>query len=272
MRWRQGIGRDEGCSSSSEEAADGKPTHSKGKPERAAQDAGKERKPQSCYFCDGPHRVSDCPVHKRLTALVRAKEESERENTADERHRGEPKRLGAIQVQDGHHEEQPKRVMWLGALQLCREEGTSQDRNEGNKSLAEECHEKSPGVQPDPSHVSQQRATRRKRRMRRQRRAKGPTSEGAKRSHTDCNVDQKSTCEAMRAKRQKTGTRRRRHRCTRVEQVQHSPSNEGIARLSGAGCHGPSVGPGQDVATEGPYPSMRGLDCEQRARSRQGVR
>ncbi|KAJ8647740.1 hypothetical protein MRB53_000763 [Persea americana] len=89
--------------------------------------------------------------------MVQAEEESERESSDDDRHRGELKWPGAIRVQDGHHEEQPKRVMWPGALRLCYE--SSQAEKEGIETVANGCHEASVEVQPNPSRVSVQRAT-----------------------------------------------------------------------------------------------------------------
>ena len=210
----------------SKDEADGKPAHCRDKSKKATKEKGKdyEKKPRGYYFYDDPHKVRECPMRNRLAAIVRAKEESERESSDDDRHQGEPMRLGAIQVRDGHHEEQSKRVLRLGALRLCQK--SSRVEKERTKNVAERCHDASVEAQPDPSQVSAQRTTRKKRKMRRQCKTKGPLSEGARRSHTKCRVGSK------------VGTWRRRNRRTRVEQVPHTPNNKGIARLSGGGCHG----------------------------------
>ena len=127
----------------SDNDADGKPVHHKDKSEKATKDKGKdhERKPKGCYFCDGPHRVSECPMLNRLAAIVRAKEESECEIRDDDRHQEEPRRLDAIRVRDGHHEEQPKKVFRLGALQSCCE--SSRIEKKETKTVAKGCHDAS---------------------------------------------------------------------------------------------------------------------------------
>ena len=111
------------------------------KSDEAAKDKGQtyERKPKGCFLCDGPHRVSECPVHNRLAAIVWAEEESERECSDGERHQGEPRRLGALRVRDGHHEEQPKRVLRLGALRSCQE--SFKVEKEGTETVVKGCHE-----------------------------------------------------------------------------------------------------------------------------------
>ena len=133
-------------------------------------------------------------------------------------------RLGAIQVRDGHHGEQPKSVMRLGALRSCQE--SSRVEEEGTETVAKGCHETSVEAQPDPSRESAQRATRRKRKTRWQLKTKGQTSEEAKGSHSE------------RKGGSKEGTRGRRNHRMHAKQVSRTYSNEGVARLSGGGCHG----------------------------------
>ena len=91
-------------SGSSDDEAEGKAVHRRDKSDEAAKDKGQtyERKPKGCFFSDGPHRASECPVRNRLAAIVRAEEP---EHECDDRHQGEPRRLGAIRVRDGHHGE-----------------------------------------------------------------------------------------------------------------------------------------------------------------------
>ena len=97
--------------------------------------------PRAATFCDGLHRVNECPVRNRLAAIVQAKEESECESRDDDRHQKEPKRLGAIRVWDGHHEEQPKKVFQLAALRSCCE--SSQVEKKETKTVAKGCHDAS---------------------------------------------------------------------------------------------------------------------------------
>ena len=172
-------------SGSSDDEAEGKPTQRVDKSEKAAKEKGRtyERKPKGCFFCDGPHRASECLVRNRLAAIVRAEEESERECSDGERHQEEPGRLGALRVRDGHHGEQPKSVMRLGALRSCQE--SSRVEEERTETVAKGSHEASVEAQPDPSRKSAQGATRRKRKTRRQRKSKGPTSAGARRSQPE---------------------------------------------------------------------------------------
>ena len=169
-----------------------------------------ERKPKGCFFCDGPHRASECPVRNRLAAIVRA-EESEHESRDGERHQGEPRRLGAVRVRDGHHEEQPMRVMRLGALRSCQE--SSRVEEERTETVAKGSHDARVEAQPDPSRESAQRATRRKRKTRRQRKSKGSRSTGARRSQTE------------RREGSQGGTQHGQDWRTRAEQVPRTPSN-----------------------------------------------
>ena len=80
---------------------------------------------------------------------------------------------------------------------------------------------------------------------------KGSMSEGGRRSHNE------------RKEGSMEGTRRKCNRRTRVEQVSHTTSNKGVARLSGGGCHGrharTRLGATQMVF-EGPYTRVCRLD------------
>ena len=178
----QDSNRNEGSGSNDE--VDGNPAHRKDKFDKTTKDKGKdyERKPKKCYFCDSLHKVRRCLVRNKLATIVQAEEKSECDSSNNDRHQGEPRRLGAIQVQDEHHEEQPKRVMQLGAIRLCRE--SSRIEKEGTEIMAKGCHDAGVEAQPDSSRESTQCATQKKRRICRQCKTKGPTSEGTKRSHT----------------------------------------------------------------------------------------
>ena len=147
----------------------------------------------------------------------------------------------------------PRVCCRLGAVRSCRE--SSRVEEEGTKTVAKGCHYTRVEAQPDPSRESAQGATRRKRKTRRQRKTKGPRSTGARRSHTE------------RREGSQGGTQHGRDWRTRAEQVPYTPSNEGVARLSGGGCHGRHArtrsGARREVS-EGPYTRASQVDCQQK--------